>query len=93
MMSCPCGSEHFALSPLLQTNQDGRANLMQDAPNAAPWVMHLVCAMCGLAFIADPNSKALHQRGSREASDLIEKYRIDFTKSFDPRQNDAPVVG
>ncbi len=94
MMACVCGSDYFALSYLLQTNWDGRANLMADSPTSSPWVMHVSCAKCGLKYIADPTSKALYTVGSEAANTLIEKYRIDFSKSFDPRQNkDAPVVG
>lgn len=87
MMACVCGSDYFAMSPIMQTNPDGRANLMADDRAAAPWVMHLSCAKCGTRYIADPSSKALHGIGSSAANELLDKYRIDFSKSFDERQN------
>jgi len=93
MMACVCGSDYFGMSFILQTNQDGRANLMADSHASAPWVMHLTCAKCGSRHIADPGSKALHAVGTTEANALLDKYRIDFQRSFDPRQNENAVVG
>ena len=87
MMTCVCGSDYYAMSFIMQTNPDGRANLMADDHASAPWVMHLSCAKCGTKYVADPSSKALHSMGSAAANTLLDKYRIDFNKSFDPRQN------
>lgn len=94
-MECTCGSDYFAMSSVLQTSKDGRANLMADDV-LRPWVMHLTCAACGNAYVCDPRSKTIYTRGSSAAMELLGKYRLDFSESFDPRQKekvDAPVVG
>ena len=89
MMACStCGSDYFGMSFIMQTNHDGRANLMADDHASAPWVMFLTCAKCGTRYVADPSSKALHPMGFAQANSLLDKYRIDFNRNFDPR----PVV-
>ena len=90
-MECTCGSDYFAMSSILQTSKDGRANLMADDV-LRPWVMHLTCASCGNAYVCDPRSKVIHLRGSVAAMELLGKYRLDFSASFDPRQKENSVA-
>lgn len=90
-MNCSCGSDYFAMSPILQTSPDGRANLLADDV-LRPWVLHLTCVSCGSVYLCDPRGKKLSARGSSEAMELLEKHRLDFSESFDPRQKEKAIA-
>lgn len=94
-MNCSCGSDYFFQSPIFQTAPDGRGNYMA-TDRDFPWIHGLTCAMCNMRYVVDAEprgAKRLLALGSAEARELIESNRIDFGKSFDPRQNKDAVVG
>lgn len=93
-MACSCGSDYFAQSPIFQTNHDGRGNYMA-FDIRFPWIHHLTCVSCGKRWLADAEpggKKALVPAESDEARALMDGNRIDFTKSFDPRQHGKSVA-
>lgn len=93
-MNCPqCDGDYFAESCVMQTSKDGRCmTFASDQTNqlGTAWVKHLTCIRCNERFIiADKNRSGgkLISAGSKEAKELLDHDRQDFSKSFDPRQN------